>query len=287
MKHKDFCIFILTHGRANNVITDVLLKRRKCTYPIYYIIDNEDKQGESYYQKYGHDKVIMFDKKKYADMTDEGDNFNHRATITHARNASYDIAKQLGYTYFLQLDDDYTNFAFRFTPNGDFTQFSNPDITPVLDAFLDFYKATPFDSIAFAQGGDFIGGSTGTSVNLSIKRKAMNSFFCSTQRPIKFIGRMNEDVNTYTTLGKVGKLFGTIFLYALVQKQTQSTAGGITETYKTYGTYVKSFYTVMYNPSSVSISMIGNTSESMRIHHHIKWRCTVPKLLSPDYKKQV
>ena len=267
--------------------TDTLLIKRKCKYPFYYIIDNEDKTAQQYFDKYGKDKVIMFDKKKYADLTDEGDNFNIRTTTTHVRNASYDIAKKLGYTYFLQLDDDYTGFSYRFTPAGDFTTFSNPDITPVIDAFLDFYKATPFDTIAFAQGGDFIGGKEGTNVSLSILRKAMNSFFCSTERPIKFVGRMNEDVNTYVVLGKTGRLFGTIMLYSLNQKATQANAGGVSDIYKSFGTYVKSFYTVMYNPSSVSISMMGNTSESMRIHHHIKWRYTVPKLLSPDYKKQV
>ena len=35
-------------------------------------------------------------------------------------------------------------------------------------------------------------------------RKAMNSFICSVDRPFQFVGRINEDVNTYVLLGSRG-----------------------------------------------------------------------------------
>lgn len=64
-----------------------------------------------------------------------------------------------------------------------------------------------------------------------VKRKAMNSFICSVDRPFSFMGRINEDVNTYTNLGRCGELFMTIGAVQLGQKQTQKNSGGMTELY--------------------------------------------------------
>lgn len=33
----------------------------------------------------------------------------------------------------------------------------------------------------------------------------MNSFICDTERPFSFMGRFNEDVNTYITHGETGE----------------------------------------------------------------------------------
>lgn len=285
MKNSNFAVFILTHGRADNVITYHTLRRSGYTGKIYLIIDNEDKTAEKYRELYGED-VIMFDKKSVADTTDEGDNFDDRRTITHARNACFEIAKKVGVTYFIQLDDDYGQFKFRINNKNKYpsdrylikTQLDN-----IFDLLLDFYKSTNFLSIAMSQGGDWIGGSESSFTKYPMKRKCMNSFICSTERPFKFVGRMNEDVNTYTTLGGRGKLLATIPFIALDQMQTQSNAGGITEMYKDYGTFVKSFYTVMYSPSCTKIAMMGN--KNRRLHHSINWDNAVPVILSEQHRK--
>lgn len=44
----DFCVFILTHGRANNVITMDTLKKCGYTGKCYIVIDNEDDQEAEY-----------------------------------------------------------------------------------------------------------------------------------------------------------------------------------------------------------------------------------------------
>jgi len=96
---------------------------------------------------------------------------------------------------------------------------------------------------------------------------------------------MNEDVNTYVTLGSRGVLFGTIPMISLVQTATQSQKNGITDMYLRFGTYCKAFTTVMMHPSSVRISMM-NTSNP-RIHHLIKWKNTTPMIVSEQYRKPV
>ena len=287
MENKDFAVFILTHGRPNNIKTLATLNKCGYTGRIYFIVDNEDKTINEYVANFG-DNVKVFDKKAMANQVDEGNNFDERRTITHARNACFDIAKELGITYFIQLDDDYTAFHFRFL-NKDRNKllFNNvPDLDFVLDTYLKFYKSTNFKSVAFAQGGDFIGGATGSNPNVfksPLSRKCMNSFICSTERPFQFVGAMNEDVNTYTTLGSRGDLFGTAPLCSLVQAATQSQKSGITDMYLRYGTYCKAFTTVMMHPSSVKVSMLN--SNNPRIHHNIKWLNTTPVIIHQKHKK--
>jgi hypothetical protein len=279
----DFAVMILTHGRANSIYTVKSLKFSGYTGKIIYVIDDEDKSADQYFKNYG-DNVIVFNKKEVADNSDEGDNFNDRRTILHARNASFNIAKELGLKYWIQLDDDYIRFHYRLY----FLNKALPilSLDTIFTAMIDFYKTIPAHSIAMAQGGDFIGGEENKyALNPTLKRKCMNSFLCSTDRPFKFIGRMNEDVNTYTNLGSRGILFFTIPFISLNQKETQSNSGGITEMYLDYGTYVKSFFTVMYAPSCTKVDLIGGVKSSQRLHHQIKWNNAVPKIISEKYKK--
>lgn len=275
MENKDFAVFILTHGRPDNIKTLNTLKRSGYTGQIYFIVDNEDKTIEQYQKNYGIENVKIFDKKAMADKVDECNNFDERRTITHARNACFDIAKELGITYFVQLDDDYYYFGYRYDTGA--KKITNMD--KVFKIMLNFYKNVNIKSIAFGQGGDHIGGFSG----IKLKRKCMNSFFCSTKREFKFIGSMNEDVNTYTTLGSRGEIFFTFTNLQLDQKDTQSQTNGITDMYQRYGTYLKAFTTVMNHPSSVKVSIMN--SNNPRIHHSIKWINTTPMILDNKHKK--
>ena len=49
----DFCIFILTHGRPDNVITYDTLKKTNYSGRLYLVIDDEDKSAPEYFKKYG------------------------------------------------------------------------------------------------------------------------------------------------------------------------------------------------------------------------------------------
>ncbi len=283
-KHNDFCVFILTHGRPNKVVTFDTLRKNGYEGPIFIVIDNEDKTADQYKAKFGEANVIVFDKKAIAETFDEFDNFNDRRAIIYARNASFDIAESLGYKYFLQLDDDYTSFKYRMNNNFEHPK-SCPNMRKTLGkaiyATLDFYKSIPVCSIAFSQGGDWFGGET--NFGKKPKRKCMNTFFCSTERRFKFVGRINEDVNTYTWYQSQGNVFFTIPLIQMDQIQTQSNAGGMTEIYLSQGTYIKSFYTVICSPNSVTIESMGRTNR--RLHHKVDWSVAVPLIISDKYKK--
>ena len=281
----DFAAFILSHGRPDNVLTYRNLRRCGYTGPIYIIVDNEDQKIQRYYENYG-EQVIVFDKAFYATRVDECDNFNDRRTPLYARSACFDIAKQLGITYFIQLDDDYSNFNYRFNTDAKYAERILGNLDAVFEALVEFYSTIPALTIAIGQSGDYQGGGKSTSVSsIRTKRKAMNSFICSTERPFQFIGRLNDDVTTYVRSGNLGHLFLTILQVALKQMETQQRTGGITELYRIMGTYTKSFYTIMNAPSCCQIGVIGINHD--RYHHNINWDRAVPKIISESYRVSV
>jgi hypothetical protein len=284
---QDFAVFILTNGRPDRVFTYDSLRRTGYTGPVYLLVDDLDKTRDQYVAKYG-DQVVVFDKRAIAATFDQGDNFQDMRAIIYARNAAFQVAKQLGVRYFIQLDDDYQAFQYRFNDRYEFEYKMIRNLDRVFGALLRFFIDSGADSVAMAQGGDFIGGAAAPIAQaIRLKRKCMNSFICSTDRPFQFVGRINEDVNTYTHVASKGRLFFTVCQVSLVQKQTQTNAGGMTELYMDSGTYVKSFYSVMYQPSSVKIGVIrdGSGGNGGRIHHQVSWRTTVPVILRESVKK--
>ncbi len=283
MMSKDFAVFILTHGRPDKVRTYNTLIKQGYTGPIYIVIDNEDETASEYQRRF-KDKVIVFDKADIARRFDTGDNFPDRRSVFFARNACFEIARDLGIKYFLQLDDDYTGFYYKFTADLKYRECRvKNNLDQLFKIMLDYYKKIDALTIAFAQNGDFIGGKNSyVASKIWLKRKAMNTFFCSTDRPFEFVGRVNEDVNTYTSLGHRGGLMFTIFNADIIQESTQASSGGMTELYLNEGTYIKSFYTVMYAPSCTKISVMGYRQK--RIHHRIYWDNAVPCIIDEKYR---
>lgn len=283
----DFVAFILTHGRPDRVITYETLKRAGYTGRIVLVVDDEDKTLAEYQARFPGE-VVVFSKREMARWIDEGDNFDDRRAIIYARNACFDIAERLGVRYFIELDDDYTSFYLRFDSRLRYgnTRIIRRSLDAIFSVLLDFFIATPIQTVALSQGGDHIGGNSGGDQVPRLKRKAMNSFICSTDRRFEFFGRINEDVNTYTALSRRGGLFFTVMQAQLNQLTTQSNAGGMTDLYLDSGTYVKSFYTVMYAPSCAKIGTLGDPrNPHFRLHHSIDWTKTAPKILRESARK--
>ena len=272
----NFCILILTHARPEKVYTVETLRRQGYTGPIFLVLDDEDITQDRYRELHG-DRVVVFSKSRWAAITDAGDNFAPRGVV-YARNASFEVAEKLGFRYFMQLDDDYTSFDFRFDSGLKYNEHKIKNIDSIIPHLINFFEESKCLTIALAQNGDFIGGQNGRyAEKITLFRKAMNSFLCSTERPFLFTGRINEDVNAYAGLGRRGSLFFTLNMLSLAQKATQQNSGGLTELYLDLGTYVKSFYTVMYQPSCCVVSDFGVTDK--RLHHRLDWDRITPKIL--------
>lgn len=283
--NKNIAVFILSHGRPDNVITYKTLRNCGYTGKIFIIVDDEDKTLSQYQAKY-KDEVIVFSKKDYEQKFDIMDNFDGNKVIVYARNACYDIARELGLDYFFEYEDDYTNFQYRYIDGKALKGITPKNLDNILSAMIECLDATGSSTIAFCQGGDHMGGVRSFD-HISYKRKAMNSFvFKVNANPADdtlFTGRMNDDVNTYLSQGKIGKLFFQIAVINLVQLQTQSNSGGNTDAYKLFGTYVKSFYSVIAAPDCCKVAYMG--SANRRLHHKINWNHAVPMILDEKHRK--
>jgi hypothetical protein len=177
----DFCAFILTHGRPDNVKTYSLLRKCGYTGQIFIVIDNEDSKANEYFEKY-KDEVIMFNKPFIANTFDTCDNQQNRKTIVYARNACFELAKELGYKYFIELDDDYYYFGMR-QPNESACYIY--DLDKVFSLCIEYLETSPITTIAFAQGGDHIGGFDGdimvkpTCTKLGVKQLVLRCTRCN------------------------------------------------------------------------------------------------------------
>jgi len=279
MDKSDYAVIILTHGRHDRVFTIDSLRKSGYTGEIYLLCDDEDKQLEQYKEKY-RDKVLVFSKDDYAGKFDKMDNFGSKACVVYARNAVWDFAKKIGLKYFIVCDDDYTMYRFRIDENQCYrTNIQIKNMDSVFNAYFDFLDKSNIDAVCFAQDGDYIGGFSNSKISGGYKpyRKMMNLFFFRTDKMLEFKGTINEDLTSSITEGALGKKIITCMMTSLLQKETQSNAGGLTEIYLELGTYVKSFYSVMAAPSCVKVALMGD--KQMRLHHAVTWKNAVPKII--------
>ena len=280
----DFAIFIMVYGRPEKNKTFRMLKKNNFKGEVFLVADNTDEKLDGYIEKFG-DKVLVFDKKKVAKTMDSGDNTMDLRSTLFSANTIFDLAEQKGYEYFFIFCDDYSDFNFKFNHKLQYKSRVVRNLDAMFHILLKYYKKINVKTIAFAQGGDFIGGTEAHIINkgCGMKRKAMNTFLCSTKRRFQFVGRLNEDCTTYVLLGSRGDLFYTIPNISVTQAPTLVTEGGLSDVYLDYGTYIKSFMSVMYNPSSIKVKMMG--TKNKRIHHKINWINAVPMLLNQKHKK--
>ena len=280
----DFAIFILTHGRADKVLTmKGVIEPGNYSGKWYMVLDNEDDQYQKYADNFGKEHIIVFDKNAVAAWTDTADNFNEHRAIIYARNQSFYIAQSLGLKYFLMLDDDYSGMAYRYVEGNQLKAKKVTDLDRLCEDMINFLEDSGAMTVAFCQAGDFIGGAQCRRFHEHCIRKAMNSFFCKADEPFQFVGTMNEDVTMYTTNGSRGKRIFSITDIAIIQASTQSISGGMSEAYGESGTYVKSFYTVMAMPGAVKVDMMNSSHK--RIHHKINWNKCVPKIMNEKYRR--
>lgn len=274
-----FAVVIPTYGRPDRVFTHATLRKSGYTGDIYLLCDDSDKALPEYQKLYG-DKVLVFSKDDVIGTFDRMDNFDRRNVVVYARNAIYEASKAVGLRYIAVLDDDYTSLRYRVNSKYEYVsagRMKNADA--VFAAFMDFLVTTKCSTICFAQGGDFIGGKNNDrlAVKKTPLRKMMNLYFFDVERPVEFMGTINEDLTASVAEGIVGRVVLTTPLVTIEQLATQSNAGGLTEIYLDLGTYVKSFYSVMYAPSAVKVSSMGSTSK--RLHHSVEWKYAAAKVI--------
>lgn len=303
LQHKDFCVMIVSHGRPNDQATVNTLNRFGYTGDWYIVLDNEDASVEQYKALYGEDKIKIFDKEALmkSGKVDAMDNFQVKKTVVYARYACYDIAREMGYKYFMMCEDDHDSLRWRMNPEIEYSSKMVSDskeycaLDQIIDTMLDYFDSAPIKTLCMAQSGDYIGGGGSKMATDQYRRKAMGTFITRVDDPIHFPGTMNDDTTAYTMNQAKGELMLTTGFIAVNTKPTQKNSGGNTDIYEAFGTYVKTFYSVMGHPSGVKVSVLFNTSarkgvgpktnENFRIHHRVSWNNTAPKVIRENVKK--
>lgn len=225
----NFAIFIMVYGRPDKMWTLQSLRKAGYTGKVYFVASTDDSRLDGYRLEYGKD-LLVFSKDDVASEMDPGDNSGDLRSTMFAANTIFSLAKDVGVEYFMIMCDDYLSFSYKFNTEYKFAQSPIRDLDSVLAAMLEYYKKTSFLTLAMGQGGDYIGGKNNQMGKMvRTRRKAMNSFICSVNRPFKFIGRLNEDVTTYVNLGGRGYIFLTLMQVALDQQPSQKIKGGLTE----------------------------------------------------------
>ena len=282
MNNERFGVFILSHGRADRVYTHKTLRSQGYTGDIKILIDDEDDTADEYYDRYGDD-VIVFCKEEWRLKTDVMDTFKRRDVVVFARNAVFEIARLNGYKYICVLDDDYKAFEHRYIDAGKLKSVRTTHLDKVFDASVQFLKDSGAKCYAYAQQGDFIGGKESSRFHDRVMRKIMNSYFFDVDNPVVFSGTLDEDMVASLRCGMSGELLMTSVDMSISQLPTQTNKGGLTDAYIDFGTYTKSFYAVMMNPSICKIAMMGD--KHMRIHHQVAVSGMAPMIISGRYKK--
>lgn len=286
---RQYGVFIMSHGRPNKQFTYTTIRREGYTGPIRIVCDDEDDTVEQYKKNFPGE-VLVFNKVETIKKTETFYNQPYHKTVMYARHTLYDFSRQLGWTHFIMMDDDYYHIYFKWNhyyKEVGLTRFKGMEaqrLDELFDATFDLLAVSKANTISFAQGGDTLGGSSGKAGTHYYSRKAMNSHFVDVSKPLDFRGFVNEDVNLYAEFPGNRFIFQTNRV-SVDPAHTQQSAGGATDLYLAFGTYVKSFMTVMCAPSCTKVKWMQNGKQQGRLHHMVKVKNACPALVSGRWAK--
>lgn len=277
----DFAVFILTHGRAKQQKTLETLS--KCGYSgkWYLIIDDEDDQIKTYYERYGK-HVIEFSKREVESMFDTMTNAKEYRSVVYARNAVYDIAKSLGIRYIFMFDDDITGLQFRVVKDNKLKGFKIHQIERLFAGMMEYMESAKLAMLGFSQAGAYVGGAKSQKYQDGCQRNMSQAMLVDVQNPVEFRGIFNEDLHASLDLANQGRVALATMLVSIQAPERMSNAGGLHDLYMENTTYARDFYSIMLYPAVETF--VQNKAEIKIRHNHLAF---VPKILNARYKKAV
>lgn len=248
----DFAVFILTHKRAKTQKTLQTLKRCGYTGKTYLIIDDEDEEQDEYIKLYG-DKVKCFSKHKIEKNFDTMTNRKEYRAVVYARNAAYQIAKNLGIRWLFMCDDDISNLQYRVLKGKSLKGVKIQDIDSLFELMAGIMEAGKLAIFGFSQAGAFIGGANEAYLS-GHQRKIAQAFLLDANNPIEFRGMFYEDLLVALDAGIQGRVAMSTMLVSIQSPEMRSNGGGMQDLYNENSTYTHCFYTVLAYPNVASIT---------------------------------
>lgn len=274
----DFAVLVLTHGRAHDQVTFHELEKHGYSGKTYLVIDDLDEQRPEYERLYG-DSVIVFDKREYAKRVDTMTTEDELRSVVFARNAAYDIADDLGLSYFAMFDDDLYLFKFRYVIGGVLTYSYVSDFDALFDSMVGFLETTGVTSLNIASSGSLIGGAQGI-YGRGMGWNVTGACVVRKDSPLRFVGILNEDFNAVLLGANVGQ--STLEVYSIT-KDTPcrgTNGGGNNEIYNDNERYVREFYSMIVHPSGLRF-VVGKDSCILQKSKALLY----PKIVSGRWKK--
>lgn len=267
----DFAVLILTHGRAHEQKTYTALRKQGYTGKCYFVLDNMDEQADEYKSIYGEENVLIFDKEEAWQKTDTFFNKKNLLAVVFARNASFQLAKNVGLKWFVNCDDDIENFSLKVPIKGKLITKNISQFDHVLESMIGFMEATSSDCLGISEEGCFVGG-VNESVKKGLQWSCTHWFLMNVNSPLRFRGQYLEDMLFSIETEKMAKLvYSTMLVSQRLPslKAVKKQEGGMHETYKADGganNYVAMFSCVIANPDCFKIkrSSDGTWKRSMR-----------------------
>ena len=283
--HDDFAIFIITHKHPDKQLTYDTLRNCGYTGKIYLVVDDTDSTIQQYIDNYGKDNVVIFNKNYYinSERFDNGTNDSVYACAVYARRAVEDIAKHLGYSYFVMADDDITKLSIRYPVSGKLKRLEITDLDSILDCYIDLVSNDGISCLGFGGVQNYFSGVDVFSENSLSKR--LIPYWVFIRNAKYFVNWTNwyaeDDIATYTnnSLGMVS----TIVPYILAETEPIGT-GSMQDVYESNNSFIMAMSELRYFPNILliyirpkySIPLFGVT----RKNHN--WYV---KILSGRYKK--
>lgn len=273
-------LYIISKGRPQ-CTTAQTLQKIKYTGKWFIVCGNNDETLPQYIEKWGKDKILVFDWYEEIKHTDVMDNFGFETMPSGAspvRNAVFDFSRARGERRHWQMDDDFT--AFRLTS---LKEKKNVRITGKLFYWWLARIAKYADDAKLANVGISLAEECYPNCAKKFAQRVYAAHNMSNDPELtpKWKGRFNDDTIHAITVFRTGlkKEMNLKFL-CIDTRNSQQEKGGLTEMYKSLGTVRKTAYLILIAPNAAKL-----TIRHGRFHHIVRWDKLVVKTLSEKWKK--
>lgn len=278
----DFAVFITTHGRADSQLTLNTLLANGYKGAWYLVVDDTDTQIEAYIHNHGADRVIVFNKAHFMTVTESCLVVPHPKAVVFARNAVEYIAQQLGYKYFMVVDDDIFKLRYRYIENSSLRSANlGESLDSIFDLIVEYMDSANIACMTFGFTNAYRGGVSAFRKFGQRNRFCAELFIRRVNIPVSWRANFVEDLVTSIDAGIRGEVFLQFIPIQLELYMSEGEiSGGMSDAYLQTGRYKFYSLPVVIYPNCISVELTDN-----------KWRTrtnarySVPQIISSRYKK--
>ncbi len=283
----DFAVFICTHGRphAQHTLNSLL----NCGYTgrWYLILDDTDSTIQDYIDEYDPKHIIIFDKNHYINnCKDIGDKDGHYKCILYAKMAVEDIAKDFNLSAFMLVDDDITNFRYRYPHLGKCTSVQMKNMDACLKIYVDFLLENKFTAVGFGSPSTYFSGIRSFDPTAFLRyRGVFQVYLRNVSKSVDWINWYGEDNITLLQSTISGNLWLQIpyVEYECVDIGDTTKNGGMVDVYKSSNLFKLNQNVKRNFPGMVTLRLYTKTNKWL-ITRETK-KC-FPHIISSYYRKE-